>query len=357
MPCLSSARDALMVIRMAALAVIFVSEEVKTGLKNMADLWRSTASIDNLKKRAEIVSQIRAFFAARDVLEVETPLMTQAAVSDPYIDTIECRYHPIPGQQEQARYLQSSPEYAMKRLLASGCGPVYQICKAFRNGEAGRRHNPEFTMLEWYRPGFDHNNLMDEVEALVTPLLGINGCERLSYREVFERYLNIDPHTATAAELALITHQHIELAMDDDNRDNWLNLLMSHVIEPQLAALGAVFVYDYPASQAALAKVMQDNNGLQVACRFELFYRGVELANGYFELTDADEQARRFQQDISQRADEELPQRPVDKLLVDALDSGMPECAGVAMGVDRLVMLALQTDLIQDVIGFPFERA
>ena len=323
----------------------------------MADLWRSTAPIENLKKRAEITAQIRAFFAALDVLEVETPLMTQAAVSDPYIDTIECRYHPIPGQQEEARYLQSSPEYAMKRLLASGSGAIYQICKAFRNGEAGRRHNPEFTMLEWYRPGFDHIDLMDEVEALVTPLLKLQQCQRLSYGELFQRYLNIDPHTATAAQLAEITRQHIDLDMADDNRDNWLNLLMSHVIEPQLDALGAVFVYDYPASQAALAKVMQDSSGQQVACRFELFYRGVELANGYFELTDAAEQARRLQQDISQRADEGLPRRPVDNLLVDALESGMPECAGVAMGVDRLVMLALDTPKIQDVIALPFDRA
>lgn len=323
----------------------------------MADLWRSTASIENLKKRADINAQIRTFFAERDVLEVETPLMTQAAVSDPYIDTIECRYHPVPGQQEQARYLQSSPEYAMKRLLASGSGPIYQICKAFRNGEAGRRHNPEFTMLEWYRPGFDHNDLMDEVEALVAPILALENCKRLSYGEVFQRYLNIDPHTATAAELSAITRQHIELEMEDDNRDNWLNVLMSHLIEPKLAELGAVFVYDYPASQAALARVAEDNSGQQVACRFELFFQGVELANGYFELTDADEQARRFQQDLRQRQEEGLPQRPVDDLLVDALLSGMPECAGVAMGIDRLVMLALGTEQIQDVIALPFERA
>ncbi|GGK65737.1 EF-P lysine aminoacylase EpmA [Amphritea balenae] len=323
----------------------------------MTELWRATASRENLLKRADIYAQIRQFFTVRDVLEVETPLMTSAAVSDPYIDTIACRYHPIPGQQEEARYLQSSPEYGMKRLLASGSGAIYQICKAFRNGEAGRRHNPEFTMLEWYRPGFDHLQLMDEVEALVAPILNIESCHRVSYGELFQHYLNINPHTASAAELAVLARQHIELDMEDENRDNWLNLLMSHVIEPKLAERGAVFVFDYPATQAALAKVATDSDGQAVACRFELFYAGVELANGYFELTDGEEQARRFHQDIEQRRAEGLPQRPVDNLLVDALNAGMPECAGVAMGLDRLTMLALNSIQISDVIALPFDRA
>lgn len=323
----------------------------------MSELWKATASVENLRKRAEIFTQIRGFFAERDVLEVETPLMTSAAVSDPYIDTIECRYHPLPEQQAQTRYLQSSPEYAMKRLLASGSGAIYQICKAFRNGEYGKRHNPEFTMLEWYRPGFDHHRLMDEVEALVVPLLGLSSCQRISYGELFQQYLDIDPYSATAEELAVITREHIELEMDDDNRDNWLNLLMSHVIEPQLVDRGGVFVYDYPGSQAALAKVMKNSAGQRVACRFELFVAGIELANGYFELTDAAEQARRFAQDIAQRRVEGLPVRPTDSLLVEALENGMPECAGVAMGLDRLVMLALGTEQISDVIALPFGRA
>ncbi|MEH6575873.1 MAG: EF-P lysine aminoacylase EpmA [Amphritea sp.] len=323
----------------------------------MENRWQATAPIDNLRARAEIIGNIRNFFAARDVLEVDTPVMSAAAVSDPYIDTIECRYNPVPNQPSEKRYLQSSPEYAMKRLLASGSGAIYQIGKAFRNGEAGRRHNPEFTMLEWYRPGIDHLQLMSEVEALVVDLLDISDCERISYGEVFQQYLSINPHTATAAELQPITLQHIDLDMQDDNRDNWLNLLMSHVIEPQLASRGAVFVYDYPASQAALAKVTENSDGQPVACRFELFVGGVELANGYHELTDSCEQARRFQQDLAVRQGEGLPQRPVDNLLVDALAAGMPECAGVAIGVDRLVMLALGVGTIQEVIAFPFDRA
>lgn len=323
----------------------------------MTEQWRITAPIENLRRRGEILARIRAFFAQRDVLEVETPLMTQAAVSDPYIDTIECRYHPLPGQQESARFLQSSPEYAMKRLLCSGSGPIYQICKAFRNGESGQRHNPEFTMLEWYRPDMSLHQLMDEVQALVGSVLSKRLWQRCSYGELFQRFLQIDPYRASAAELAAITRQHIELDLQDDNRDTWLNLLMSHVIEPQLAALGAVFVYDYPASQAALAKVAENPQGEPVASRFELFIGGIEVANGYHELTDAGEQARRFQQDLQQRASEGLPQRPVDQLLVDALQAGMPDCSGVAMGVDRLVMLALQTDRIDQVIALPFPRA
>lgn len=323
----------------------------------MSERWRATASIENLQRRASIVAQVRAFFAERQVMEVETPLMTAAAVSDPYIDTIECRYHPLPGQQEQTRYLQSSPEYAMKRLLASGSGAIYQICKAFRNGECGRRHNPEFTMLEWYRPGFDHHQLMDEVEALVGPIIGLGDFKRISYAALFRQYLQIDLQSITVSELVAITRQHIEVQMEDDNRDNWLNLLMSHVIEPQLTDQGAVFVYDYPASQAALARTALDAEGHLVACRFELFIAGVELANGYFELTDSREQAQRFQQDILQRQAEGLPVRPTDSLLVAALQNGLPECAGVAIGLDRLVMLALGTGNISDVIALPFERA
>ncbi|WP_432471885.1 EF-P lysine aminoacylase EpmA [Amphritea sp. HPY] len=323
----------------------------------MNNNWQATAPIENLRRRAEIFAQIRRFFVVRDVLEVETPLMTTAAVSDPYIDTIECRYHPVPEQQESARYLQSSPEYAMKRLLASGSGSIFQICKAFRNGESGRRHNPEFTMLEWYRVGYDHRQLMDEVEALIAPILGLNQCHRLSYGELFQQYLNVDPHTASVTELKQIALSRIELEMDDDNRDNWLNLLMSHVIEPQLVGQGGVFVYDYPASQAALAKTSEDASGRSVACRFELFINGVELANGYHELTDGAEQARRFDLDIAQRKAEGLPQRPVDNQLVAALTAGMPDCAGVAIGLDRLVMLALGAVEIKDVIGLPFDRA
>ncbi len=319
--------------------------------------WNSTASIENLRRRAAIIAAIRTFFAEKDVLEVDTPVMSNGAVSDPYIDTIECRYQPLVGGEVELKYLQSSPEYAMKRLLASGSGAIYQISKAFRNGEVGRRHNPEFSMLEWYRPGFDHRRLMDEVAELLLPLLGLSEAVKYSYAQVFESHLGVDPHHADLDTLRGVAAEHIDSDYQDDNRDNWLNLLMSHVIEPRLASEGAVFVYDYPASQAALAKVSEDAQGRAVAERFELFVHGVELANGYHELTDAAEQARRFDADNRQRRSESLPERPVDHLLIEALEQGMPDCAGVAVGIDRLVMQAIGTDNIADVIAFPLPRA
>jgi len=319
--------------------------------------WQPTASIENLRRRGAILAQIRQFFALRDVLEVEMPLMSHCAVSDPFIDSIEVAYRPFPESPAQPLYLQTSPEYAMKRLLCAGSGAIYQLGKAFRNGESGRRHNPEFTMLEWYRPGFDEQQLMDEVAELVMPILAVDKVERLSYQQVFERYLGLNPHTASLDELKVETRRHVDLAMDDDDRDSWLNLLMSHVIEPQLAELGAVFVCDYPASQAALAQVREDASGRPVATRFELFVNGIELANGYHELTDVAEQARRLEADQQQRAELGLPQRPLETRLVSALESGMPQCAGVALGVDRLVMLALGAEHIDQVIALPFERA
>jgi len=319
--------------------------------------WAPSAPIANLRRRAEILKQVRQFFAERDVMEVDTPVMSHCAVSDPFIDTIETVFRAYPQAPAHHLYLQSSPEYAMKRLLAAGSGSIYQIGKAFRNGEVGSRHNPEFTMLEWYRPGFDAEQLMAEVEALVCQVLGLEQIEKLSYREVFQRYLSLDPHQATSRQLAEVARQHIDVPYEDDNPDNWLNLLMSHLIEPQLEQHGAVFIYDYPASQAALAKVTNDSQGVPVACRFELFVNGVELANGYHELTDAAEQARRLEFDIQQRRELELPQRPTDQRLVAALESGMPECAGVALGVDRLVMQALASEQIDQVIAFPMSIA
>lgn len=320
--------------------------------------WQPTASINNLRKRAAIMTQIRSFFANRDVLEVEMPLMSQCAVSDPFLDTIETRYADYVGSEAYPLYLQTSPEYAMKRLLAAGSGAIFHLGKAFRNGESGsRRHNPEFTMLEWYRPGLDDQQLMDEITDLIKPVLKLDSVARLSYTEAFTRFLNIDPHAATLATLVAETRKHVDIELEDDDRDTWLNLLMSHVIEPKLADLGAVFVYDYPASQAALAQVKVDAAGQEVAARFELFVDGIELANGYHELTDANEQRERLLKDQQTRERLALPQRPLDMRLVSALEAGIPACAGVALGVDRLVMLALGASSIQDVIAFPIERA
>lgn len=319
-------------------------------------LWQSPAPLHNLQRRAEILTRIRAFFAERAVMEVDTGVLSQYAVSDPYIDSLEVAFRGHPTGQSELCYLQTSPEYAMKRLLAGGCGAIYQLGKVFRNGEEGRWHNPEFTMLEWYRPGFDEQQLMQEVEALVCAVLGLASIRRVSYRALFLEQLGLDIDVASNAELAARMRAEIEVELEDDDRDGWLNLLMSHLIEPALVE-DAVFVTDYPASQSALARLKEDADGRQVAARFELFVGGMELANGYHELTDAREQARRLEADNQQRRVLGLPRRPLDYRLVAALEAGLPDCAGVALGVDRLVMLAASASHIDQVMPFTFRNA
>lgn len=319
------------------------------------ELWRPGADIDNLRARARVLAQIRRFFADRDVLEVETPVLSKCAVSDPFIDSLEVSFGFQPGIEDERLYLQTSPEYAMKRLLAAGSGDIYQMAKVFRNGESGRRHNPEFTMLEWYRLGFDDHQLMAEVESLVKAVVPELEVQYLSYAQLFEQALGLDPHCASLEQLQQACREHVDAPFEDDDRDTWLNLLMSHVLEPRLQ--GAVFIHSYPASMAALAQVREDDRERPVAARFELFVDGVELANGYHELTDATEQARRLDADQQQRGVLGLPQRPLDTRLVQALEAGLPACAGVALGVDRLVMLALGVDSLERVVSFMHARA
>ncbi|MGK0498667.1 MAG: lysyl-tRNA synthetase class 2 [Oceanicoccus sp.] len=321
----------------------------------MSDLWRPSASLQHLQQRALMLAQIRYFFTEREVLEVETPLLARYSVTDPHMDVLQAD-NPL-GESERY-FLQSSPEYAMKRLLAADCGAIYQISKAFRRGEKGSRHNPEFTMLEWYRPGFDDGLLMNEVEALVAPLLSVaSGFQRLTYRQIFQQQLAVDPHACDVAKLQTIAEQHIDLKMLSDNRDDWLNLLLAEVIEPTLGQDVPVFICDYPASQSALAKVAEDEFGMPVAKRFELYYRGVELANGYDELSNVDELQRRFRQDQKRREQLQRPARQIDQYLMAAMTSGLPDCAGVALGVDRLLMLAAAAKTIDEVISFPSDRA
>jgi lysyl-tRNA synthetase class 2 len=244
----------------------------------------------------------------------------------------------------------------MKRLLAAGSGSIYQMGKVFRNGEEGRFHNPEFTMLEWYRLGLNDNELMDDVERLVRLVLGVGPIRRCTYQDVFLEKLGVDLQKTSTAELAAVMRQHVEVDMDLEDRDAWLNLLMSHVIEPLLKD-EPIFITDYPASQSALARIKENADGESVAARFELFVEGIELANGYHELTDPDEQQRRLGADQQTRQLLSLPQRPLEQRLVAALAFGLPECAGVALGVDRLVMLALQATHIEEVIPFTFRNA
>lgn len=322
----------------------------------MTDIpWQPSAAIETLQKRAAILATIRQFFAERQVLEVETPLLARYSVTDPYMEVLTAD-NPVAG--EQPYYLQTSPEYAMKRLLAAGSGPIYQLCKAFRKGEAGSRHNPEFTMLEWYRPGFSLFDLMAEVEDLLKAVLGCDlAARKKSYREVFMDYLGLDPLTADCQQAEQLARQHLDVQMQSDRIDDWLNLLMAEVIEPHLKNAGPTFVYHYPASQAALARLESNDEGLWLAQRFELYAGGLELANGYDELTDAREQDRRFVADQQARKVSGRPHHDSDPYLLAALDAGLPECAGVALGLDRLIMLALEESSISRVLAFASDRA
>ena len=319
--------------------------------------WQPTASQEMLHVRARLLNRIRQFFAERHVLEVETPLISHAAVTDKHLQSFQTDYHFANPAQKQTLYLQTSPEFAMKRLLAAGSGAIYQLCKAFRNqGESGRTHNPEFTMLEWYRPGFNHHDLMDEMESLLKAILDCPNAQRFSYAELFQHYLQIDPHQASIEQLKQTAHR-FNLATENLTaleKDDWLNLLMTHCIEPQLAK-HPVFIYDFPASQAALARIRPGNPAL--AERFEVYVQGLELANGFHELSSASEQRQRFKNDLIQREKAGYPLVPIDERLLAALEQGLPDCAGVALGVDRLIMLASGKSTINEVLTFPIERA
>lgn len=318
-----------------------------------SDDWQPTASIENLRHRAKFIAEIRLFFQEKEVLEVETPLMCQAAATDIFIQ-------PIPAQYSSASnntfFLQTSPEYAMKRLLAAGSGSIYQICKAFRNDEIGRLHNPEFTMLEWYRLGFDHHDLMDEVDEFLQRILVCPAAEKITYQALFEKKLGIDPRASSISELIKCAELN-KIQMDNElsrtlNLDDWLDLLMSHCIEPTIGFEKPVIIYDFPASKAALAKVKAN-----VAERFEVYVKGMEIANGYHELLDPDIHVKRFTQDCLNRERLNYLKVPIDQKLIAALKAGMPPCAGVALGIDRLLMLKLGANNIKDIVSFTIDRA
>lgn len=329
--------------------------------------WRPSASLDLLRLRARVLQRMRAFFDQRGVMEVDTPVLSAAASTDPYLQSFVCDYQAIgsSGEPTSPLYLQTSPEFAMKRLLAAGAGPIYQLCKAFRNGEVGRRHNPEFTMLEWYRPGFDHHALMDEVEALLQEVVLLGGVEtqaiaieRVSYGEVFLHHTGIDPHRADVPQLRQYCQAvGLEAPLDSqDGVDDWLMFVMAHCIEPKLSP-EPLFVYDFPVGQAMLARTAVREDGVSVAQRFELYAAGLELANGFYELTDAIEQRHRFDADMQKRTALGLPLVPMDEQLLAALMFGLPECAGVALGVDRLLLFLAKAQRIQEVIAFPVQNS
>ncbi len=295
---------------------------------------------DLLKERARLLGEIRSFFLARDVLEVETPILSQAGVCDPHLQNL------ITEINDKKYYLQTSPEFAMKRLLCSGSGSIYQICKAFRNDEQGRLHNPEFTMIEWYRTDFDYCNLMDEVEELVSKLIGVKDFQRITYQDVFLQTVGVDPFSVERDQLEKIAG-HVSGKI---TKNDLLDLIMGTKVLPALK--DAVFIFDYPADQAAMAKICGD-----IAERFELIINGVELANGYTELTDPDEQKERFNHENKQRKLMGMETMQVDQHLLKAMSEGMPECAGVALGFDRLLMLIMNKNALSEVMPFPIGLA
>lgn len=316
--------------------------------------FKPTCDIQALKARAKLYRQIRQFFIERDVLEVETPILSQAGVTDVHLASVQAQRH-VHGKK-QTHYLQTSPEFAMKRLLASGSGAIYQICKVFRDDEHGRKHNSEFTMLEWYRPQFSLKDLMLEVTDLLNVVLAERFGEVrptvLSYKHAFIDRLDLNPLQATLQQLKDTAHR-VGLNLDlGDDRLAYIDLLFSHMVEPSLGFDTPVFLTDFPPELASLAKTKLDEDGELVAARFELYIEGLELANAYDELIDAEVLRSRFQADNTEREKLGLHVMPIDEYLLAALPN-MSECAGIALGIDRLLMVVMNQMKLERVITFP----
>lgn len=322
--------------------------------------WHPSASLDAIRLRAQLNAVIRDFFAERGVLEVETPILSQAGNTDPNIASFLLEFGGHVDAGPRKRWLRTSPEFPLKRLVAAGIGDCYELGRVFRDGEAGGRHNPEFTMLEWYRIGWDHQRLIDECIALLRGALTLVGrdagltVEKIAYRDLYRQRLGIDPMSADTETLRTALGE-VHIDPSGLTRDDWLDLLMTHRLQPAFPSDRLLAVYDYPASQCALARIRQDETA--VAERFELYLGPLELANGYHELADAKEQGARFQRDIELRRQRRLPSPEIDARLLSALANGFPDCAGVALGVDRLLMAMLDTTRIGDVLAFDFVRA
>jgi lysyl-tRNA synthetase class 2 len=324
---------------------------------NRAD-WRPTASIEVIRHRAAMLARVRAYFASERVLEVQTPLLSTAAASEQQIESIAAQ--PLQGPP---MYLQTSPEYPMKRLLAAGIGDCYQIGPVFRDGESGRQHNPEFTMIEWYRIGFGVTELQHDVDCFLRATLGdlraLPPAREITYREAIAAACGVDCRSASPDEIEAVLQDRgiAPISTAGQDRDTWLDLLMATVVGPGLGRGAPVFVRDYPASQAALARVRDDGDGWPVAERFELYLDGIELANGFHELGDPLEQRRRFAQDLQKRRQRGRRVAPLDERFLTALEEGLPDCAGVALGFERLVMVALGLPSISGAMAFPADRA
>ena len=309
--------------------------------------WQPTATLETLNQRAHLLAQLRAFLNAAGVQEVDVPVLADTGVTDPHIDCLQVQVN------GRIQYLQSSPEYYMKRLLAAGSGSIYYLGRAFRDGESGYRHNPEFTMLEWYRPGWDEHRLMEELVSLLLRLQPAWQTHKVAYGKLFQQVTGLDPHNAP---LDLVQQKAFELSgssFNNESRSTCLDLIFSLAVEPSLPD-GLVMVHEYPACQAALARLDRDTSGNLVARRFEAFLNRMELANGYFELTDPVEQRSRFDADQALRMAMGKHQMPVDQRLLAAMSFGLPPCTGVALGVDRLLMQWLKLDDIRKALPFAF---
>lgn len=319
--------------------------------------WKPTANLKAMKLRADLYGLIRRFFAERGVLEVETPMLSQAGNTDPNIDSFRLEFTGPVTAGAAARWLRTSPEFPLKRLLAAGVGDCYELGRVFRNGEAGKRHNPEFTMLEWYRVGWNQHQLMDEVAELLKAALAMSGrratVRDVSFQSLYKDKFGFDPHTAHESELRGPLALY-DIEADGLTRDDWLDLLMTHLIQPAIPANRILLVYDYPVSQCALARIRAGDP--PVAERFEAYLGPLEVANGYHELTDASEQRARFEKDVALRQRQRRMAPAMDERLLAALPK-LPACAGVALGIDRLLMALSGTDKLSDVLAFPFERA
>lgn len=322
--------------------------------------WAPSAHREALQLRARLNRLVRGFFHERGVLEVETPVLSRAANTEPNIASFSLEFSGRVDGAPRTRWLRTSPEFALKRLLAAGVGDCYELGRVFRDGEAGGRHNPEFTMLEWYRIGWDHRRLAEETIELVQAALALLGreatVERVAFRQLYRDRLCIDPFAADERALRAALG---DIAIDpaELGRDDWLDLLMTHRIQPMLDPNAITLVTAWPASQCALARIAPDGDGVPVAQRFELYLGPLELANGYHELSDADEQASRFERELARRAVRGAAQPPMDEALLAAMRHGLPDCAGVALGIERLLMALLGTGRIADVLAFDFARA
>jgi len=344
----------------------------------MSSSWLPTASIETLKLRSALIKNIRQFFYERNILEVETPCLSHHTVTDPYLEALQCE-HTEPGANTcRTLFLQTSPEYAMKRLLAAGSGDIFQLCKSFRNDEVGHQHNPEFTMLEWYRLNFSMQNLIDELVQLLMTILPINSVEQETYAELFIKYCDFDPLSISLTSLIEVCEdkglgdyiqgvkQHLvngdkaSKINDKGNennsvllKDSALQVLFHQEIEPHIGKVVPMVVSHFPSSQASLATMNEDGVS---ANRFEVYYLGMELANGFNELQDAAKQEARFNDDNKKREQLGLTSKTLDTHFIAALNAGLPACSGVALGIDRLIMLALNKTHIKDVVSFSYDN-